>query len=282
VAAQIIDGTAIGAEIRRDLQAQAQALRDGGVVPCLAVVLVGDNPASRSYIGSKIRVAQALGIASEDRFLPESTSQQELLEVIRELNENPAVHAILVQLPLPAHIDKQRVLEAVDPAKDVDGFHPVNLGRLLIAASPLPPCTPAGIMVLLDRTGVALEGAEAVVVGRSDIVGKPVAIMLLHRHATVTLCHSRTRNLPEVCRRADVLVVAIGRAHMIDERYVKPGAVVIDVGNNRLDGKLTGDVDFARVAPVAGAITPVPGGVGPLTIAMLMRNTLTAARNQMG
>jgi methylenetetrahydrofolate dehydrogenase (NADP+)/methenyltetrahydrofolate cyclohydrolase len=280
MAAQIIDGTAIGAEIRRDLQGQVQSLRERGIVPCLAVVLVGDNPASRSYIGSKIRVAREMGIASEDRFLPESTSQEELLTVIRELNENPAIHAILVQVPLPAHIDKQSVLEAVHPAKDVDGFHPVNVGRLLIAASPLPPCTPAGIIELLDRTGVALEGAEAVVVGRSDIVGKPVAVMLLHRHATVTICHSRTRDLPGVCRRADVLVVAIGRAHMVDETYVKPGAVVIDVGNNRLDGKLTGDVDFDRVAPIAGAITPVPGGVGPLTIAMLMRNTITAARDQ--
>jgi methylenetetrahydrofolate dehydrogenase (NADP+)/methenyltetrahydrofolate cyclohydrolase len=280
MAAQIINGTEIAAEIRQGIRAEAQELRDRGVVPCLAVVLVGDNPASRSYIGSKIRVARELGIASDDHYLPESTSEAELLAKIQTLNENPAVHAILVQVPLPVHIEKQRALEAIDPLKDVDGFHPMNVGRLLIGGTPLPPCTPAGILELLDRTGVPLEGAEAVVVGRSDIVGKPVAVMLLHRNATVTVCHSRTRDLPAVCRRADVLIVAIGRGRMVDERYVKPGAVIIDVGNNRVEGKLVGDVDFDRVAPVAGAITPVPGGVGPMTVAMLMRNTITAARTQ--
>jgi methylenetetrahydrofolate dehydrogenase (NADP+)/methenyltetrahydrofolate cyclohydrolase len=245
-------------------------------------VLAGDNPASRSYINSKIRVAHELGIAAEDRFLPESITEAELLAEIAALNRNPAVHAILVQVPLPAHIDKQRVLEAIVPAKDVDGFNPINVGRLVNGGVPLPPCTPAGIMELLDRTGVDLVGAEAVVVGRSDIVGKPVAVMLLHRHATVTICHSRTRDLPAVCRRADVLVVAIGRARMVDETYVKPGAVVIDVGNSFVDGKLYGDVAFDRVAPIARAITPVPRGVGPMTIAMLMRNTITAARLQGG
>jgi methylenetetrahydrofolate dehydrogenase (NADP+) / methenyltetrahydrofolate cyclohydrolase len=282
LAAQIIDGAGIAAEIRRQLSEEAARLRESGVVPCLAVVLVGDNPASRSYINSKIRVAGELGIAAEDRFLPASTSEAELLAVIAALNHNPAVHAILVQVPLPAHIDKQRVLEAVAPEKDVDGFNPINVGRLVSGGIPLPPCTPAGIMELLDRTGVTLEGAEAVVVGRSDIVGKPVAVMLMHRNATVTICHSRTRNLADVCRRADVLVVAMGRARMVDEQYVKPGAVVIDVGNSFLDGKLVGDVAFDRVLPIAAAITPVPRGVGPMTIAMLMRNTITAARLQAG
>jgi methylenetetrahydrofolate dehydrogenase (NADP+)/methenyltetrahydrofolate cyclohydrolase len=282
VAAQIIDGAGIAAEIRAGLKEEARELRERGITPCLAVVLAGDNPASRSYINSKIRVAHELGIASEDRFLPESIPEAALLAEIAALNRNPAVHAILIQLPLPPHIDKGRMLEAVDPAKDVDGFHPVNMGRLLAAGTPLPPCTPAGIVELLDRTGVELTGAEAVVVGRSDIVGKPVAVMLLHRHATVTICHSRTRDLPAVCRRADVLIVAIGRAQMVDERYVKPGAVVIDVGNSFVDGKLVGDVAFERVAPIARAITPVPRGVGPMTIAMLMRNTITASRLQEG
>jgi methylenetetrahydrofolate dehydrogenase (NADP+) / methenyltetrahydrofolate cyclohydrolase len=280
VAAKIIDGAAIAAEIRTELRAQAQALRDREIVPCLAVVLVGDNPASRSYIGSKIRVARELGIASQDRILPEETTEEELLTIVRGLNADRAVHGILVQLPLPAQIRKEAILEAIDPAKDVDCFHPINVGRLTIGGTPLPPCTPAGVIELLDRSGVELVGAEAVVVGRSDIVGKPVALLLLHRHATVTLCHSRTRDLPAVCRRADILVVAMGRGRMVDERYVKPGAVVIDVGNSRLDGKLVGDVDFERVAPIADAITPVPGGVGPMTIAMLMRNTLTAAQMQ--
>jgi methylenetetrahydrofolate dehydrogenase (NADP+)/methenyltetrahydrofolate cyclohydrolase len=280
LAAQIIDGAGIAAEMRRQLSEEAGRLRESGIVPCLAVVLVGDNPASRSYINSKIRVAGELGIAARDRFLPASTSEAELLAEIAALNRNPAVHGILVQVPLPAHIDKQRVLEAVAPEKDVDGFNPINVGRLLSGGIPLPPCTPAGIMELLDRTGVTLEGAEAVVVGRSDIVGKPVAVMLMHRHATVTICHSRTRDLPGVCRRADVLVVAMGRAQMVDEQFVKPGAVVIDVGNSFVDGKLVGDVAFDRVAPIAAAITPVPRGVGPMTVTMLMRNTITAARLQ--
>jgi len=268
--------------MRRGLTEEVARLREGGVVPCLAIVLVGNDPVSRSYINGKIRVAGQMGIASDDRFLPESTSEAELLAEIAALNRNPAVHAILVQLPLPAHIDKQRVLEAVAPEKDVDGFNPINVGRLVAGGVPLPPCTPAGIMELLDRTGVALVGAEAVVVGRSDIVGKPVATLLLHRHATVTLCHSRTRDLAGVCRRADVLVVAMGRAQMVDEQYVKPGAVVIDVGNSFVDGKLVGDVAFDRVLPIASAITPVPRGVGPMTVTMLMRNTITAARMQNG
>lgn len=282
MAAQIIDGAAIAAEMRRQLAEDAAQLRESGVVPCLAVVLVGDNPASRSYINSKIRVAGELGIAAKDRILPASTSEAELLAELAALNQDPAVHAILVQVPLPEHIDKQRVLEAVTPAKDVDGFNPINVGRLVSGGIPLPPCTPAGIMALLDHTGVNLEGAEAVVVGRSDIVGKPVAVLLMHRHATVTICHSRTRDLAGVCRRADVLVVAMGRARMVDENYVKTGAVVIDVGNSFVDGKLVGDVAFERVLPIASAITPVPRGVGPMTIAMLMRNTIRAARMQTG
>jgi methylenetetrahydrofolate dehydrogenase (NADP+) / methenyltetrahydrofolate cyclohydrolase len=275
----IIDGKAIAAEIQAQIREEVREFKSAtGITPCLAVVLVGEDPASRSYIRSKVRVAGEIGIASEDHLLPESISEAQLLQLVRELNENPGVHGILVQTPLPAQIRTPAVLAAVDPDKDVDGFHPRNVGQLVQGGTAMPPCTPAGIMTLLDRAGVDLVGKEAVVVGRSNIVGKPVALMLLHRHATVTICHSRTQDLPGVCRRADVLVAAIGRARMIDTNYVKPGAVVIDVGVNRVDGKVVGDVDFDAVAPIARAITPVPGGVGPMTIAMLMRNTLTAAR----
>jgi len=275
----IIDGKAIAAEIRAQVAEEVREFKAAtGITPCLAVVLAGEDPASRSYIRSKVRAAGEVGIASEDHLLPESISEAQLLQLVRELNENPAVHGILVQTPLPAQIRTPLVLAAVDPDKDVDGFHPRNVGQLVQGGTAMPPCTPAGIMVLLDRTGVDLVGKEAVVVGRSNIVGKPVAFLLLHRHATVTICHSRTQDLPGVCRRADVLVAAIGRARMIDARYVKPGAVVIDVGVNRVEGKVVGDVDFDAVSPIASAITPVPGGVGPMTIAMLMRNTLTAAR----
>jgi methylenetetrahydrofolate dehydrogenase (NADP+)/methenyltetrahydrofolate cyclohydrolase len=275
----VIDGKAIAAEIQAQVREEARQFRaETGITPCLAVVLVGEDPASRSYIRSKMRIAGEVGIASEDHLLPESISEAQLLHLVRELNENPNVHGVLVQVPLPAHIRTPEVLAAVAPDKDVDGFHPRNVGQLVQGGTAMPPCTPAGIIELLDRTGVELTGKEAVVVGRSNIVGKPVALMLLHRHATVTICHSRTRDLPAVCRRADVLVAAIGRARMIDAAYVKPGAVVIDVGINRVEGKLVGDVDFEAVSPIASAITPVPGGVGPMTPTMLMRNTLTAAR----
>jgi methylenetetrahydrofolate dehydrogenase (NADP+) / methenyltetrahydrofolate cyclohydrolase len=275
----IIDGKAIAAEIQVQVREEARQFQaETGITPCLAMVLVGEDPASRSYVRSKMRIAGEVGIASEDHLLPESISEAQLLQLVRELNENPNVHGILVQVPLPAQIRTPEVLAAVDPNKDVDGFHPRNVGQLVQGGTAMPPCTPAGIIELLDRTGVELTGKEAVVVGRSNIVGKPVALMLLHRHATVTICHSRTRDLPAVCRRADVLVAAIGRARMIDAAYVKPGAVVIDVGINRVEGKLVGDVDFEAVSPIASAITPVPGGVGPMTPTMLMRNTLTAAR----
>jgi methylenetetrahydrofolate dehydrogenase (NADP+)/methenyltetrahydrofolate cyclohydrolase len=277
--ATIIDGRAISEAMRGEIRAEAEALRaQHGAAPRLAFILVGEDPASQSYIRSKGKTAVALGIEAEDHLLPESTSEAELLALIDTLNSRPELHGILVQVPLPPHIDKQRVQLAVDPRKDVDGFHPANVGRLVAGATPFPPPTPAGVMEMLRRTGIPFVGAEAVVVGRSDIVGKPVAMMLLHEHATVTVCHSRTRDLAGVCRRADILVVAIGRPRMVDASYVKPGAAVIDVGINRVDGKIVGDVDFDAVAPTAAYLSPVPFGVGPMTITMLMRNTLTAAR----
>ncbi|MFN3653544.1 MAG: bifunctional methylenetetrahydrofolate dehydrogenase/methenyltetrahydrofolate cyclohydrolase FolD [Armatimonadota bacterium] len=273
-----IDGKALAAEMQAELAEEAKALRSAGVEPTLAVVLVGEDPASQIYVGNKLRTAERLGISSRDHILPTSTSQEELMALIRSLNEDPKVHGILVQSPLPPHLDERAVLSALDPAKDVDGLTPYSMGALMIGEAPLAPCTPSGIMEMLRRTGVDLTGKEAVVVGRSDLVGKPIAMLLLHQNATVTLCHSRTRDLPAVCRRADVLVVAVGRARMVNAEYVKPGAVVIDVGINRVDGKVVGDVDFDSVEPVAAAITPVPGGVGPMTVTMLMKNTLTAAR----
>jgi methylenetetrahydrofolate dehydrogenase (NADP+) / methenyltetrahydrofolate cyclohydrolase len=243
---------------------------------------VGEDPASQIYVRKKMIVAADLGIRADDHILPESVSQEELLSLIDGLNADARIHGILVQLPLPRHIDEREVLRAVDPRKDVDGFHPFNVGTLVSTGSPSPPCTPAGIIELLRRTQVQMAGAEAVVVGRSAIVGKPTAILLLSENATVTICHSRTRDLPGVCRRADILVVAVGRPRLVTADFVKPGAVVIDVGVNRVDRKIVGDVDFEAVREIAGAITPVPGGVGPMTVAMLMRNTLTAARNLSG
>jgi methylenetetrahydrofolate dehydrogenase (NADP+)/methenyltetrahydrofolate cyclohydrolase len=282
MAARIIDGKAIAAEVRGRVAAEARAFRaESGSAPCLAVVLVGDDPASHTYIRSKVRVAAELGIEARDHLLPAATSERELLTLVGDLNGDPSVHGILVQLPLPSQIRKDPILEALDPRKDVDGFHPFNVGRLFLGGTiPMPPCTPAGIMELLDRSGVDPSGKEAVVVGRSTMVGRPVAALLLQRDATVTTCHSKTRDLPAVCRRAEILVVAIGRARMIGADHVRPGAVVIDVGTNRVDGKVVGDVDFDAVLPSAAAITPAPGGVGPMTIAMLMRNTVIAARRQ--
>jgi methylenetetrahydrofolate dehydrogenase (NADP+)/methenyltetrahydrofolate cyclohydrolase len=276
--ATVIDGTAIAATIRDELAEEAQRLRDAGVQPGLAVVLVGDDPASHSYVRSKLRTAEKLGIHSEDHVLPQSASQEEVLEVVARLNADPAVHGILVQAPLPSQINMQAVVEAVDPRKDVDGFHPFNVGALTYGYAPMPPCTPAGVIQLLKRSGVELVGKEAVVLGRSMLVGKPVSMLLLAENATVTLCHSRTRNLPEVCRRAEILVVAIGKPRMVTAEYVREGAAVIDVGINRVEGKLCGDVDFDSASTRAGLITSVPGGVGPMTITMLMKNTLTAAR----
>ena len=279
--ATIIDGKAIAQAIREEIKAEVDALHEAsGVRPGLATVLVGQDPASQVYVKTKQRACAEVGIASFPYELPATVSQEELLALIDSLNKNPAVHGILVQLPLPEGLDEKAVLVAIEPSKDVDGFHPVNVGGLVRGDVALPSCTPAGIIELIDRTGVAIEGAEAVVIGRSAIVGKPVAMLLLHRHATVTICHTRTRDLAATARRADILVVAAGRAGVVTGDMVKPGACVIDVGMNRVEGKLTGDVDFEAAKEVAGAITPVPGGVGPMTVAMLMRNTLTACRLQ--
>lgn len=281
MSAKIIDGKALAAKVREEVAAEVEALRGRGVVPTLRVILVGENPASQVYVRNKEKAARRVGIDAQTLRLPESVSQEELLALIRQLNEDPEVHGILVQLPLPGHISQEAVTLAIAPEKDVDGFHPYNLGRLLMGSPTFVPCTPAGILRLLDETGVELKGKEAVVVGRSVIVGKPTALLLLSRHATVTLAHSRTRDLAEVTRRADVLVVAVGRARLIRPEMVKPGAVVIDVGINRTEGgTLVGDVDFERVREVASAITPVPGGVGPMTVAMLLKNTTLAARRQ--
>ncbi len=281
MAATIIDGRAIAQEMREAIRAEAAAVRaQRGVSPRLAFVLIGDDPASRAYVTSKSKAAAMLGIETEDHPLAADVQETALLRLIEQLNRRSEVHGILVQMPLPRHIDALRVLAAVDPGKDIDGFHPLNVGRLVLGSTPFPPCTPAGVMEMLRRSGVTFAGAEAVVVGRSNIVGKPVAIMLMHENATVTICHSRTRDLAAVCRRADILVVAIGRARLVTAEFVKPGAAVIDVGNSYVDGKVVGDVDFDTVAQVAGCLSPVPGGVGPMTITMLLRNTVRAARGE--
>ena len=277
--AQIIDGKKISSELRAELAAEVNALAEQGIVPGLAVIIVGEDPASKIYVRNKGRACAEVGIYSEILELPESTSEAELLAKIAELNARPEINGILVQLPLPRHIDESAVIAAISPDKDVDAFSEANVGRIMLGDYRFLPCTPAGVMELLRRSGIEIEGKSAVVVGRSNIVGKPQAMLLLHANATVTICHSRTRNLAEVCRGADILVVAIGKADFITADMVKPGAVVIDVGmNRRPDGKLTGDVDYAAVSEIAGYITPVPGGVGPMTITMLLRNTVTAAR----
>ena len=288
MAATIIDGKAVAKDVRSEVAAGVEEFTKAhGFPPGLAVVIVGDDPASRVYVDSKKKMCHTLGIYSEEHALPATATQDELLALIRRLNEDPKIHGILVQLPLPDHLDEGQVLEAIDPRKDVDGFHPVNVGKLLVGAECFVPCTPAGILELIKRTGVEIKGKRAVVAGRSNIVGKPVAILLLAEHATVTVCHSRTRDLPAVCREADILVVAIGKPEMVDASYIKPGAVVIDVGVNEVGTsesgkrKLVGDVKFNSAAEVAGYITPVPGGVGPMTIAMLMKNTLVAAKRAM-
>ncbi len=280
----LIDGKAIAAKVRSEAKAQAERLKaERGVTPGLATVLVGDDPASHTYVSSKHKACAEVGIASFSHTLPATTSQSDLLALVDRLNRDPAVHGILVQLPLPDAIDEPTVIQSVAPAKDVDGFHPVNAGKLLLGLPGTRACTPWGVMRLLDETGVELKGRHAVVVGRSNIVGKPMALMLLERHATVTVCHSRTADLAAEVGRADVLVVAVGKAEMVKGAWVKPGAVVIDVGTNRNSaGKLVGDVEFAAAKERAAWITPVPGGVGPMTIAMLMANTLAAARAQSG
>ncbi len=301
----ILDGKKVAARIREEVAGQVAELAARGVVPRLDAVLVGDDPASKVYVGSKARTCAKLGMASETHLLPADTPQEEVITLVERLNGDPAVDGILVQLPLPGHLDTHAVLDRIDPAKDVDGFHPVNTGLLQQGRPGLVPCTPLGIMELLRREGIPVEGRRAVVVGRSDIVGKPMAMLLLHAHATVTLCHSRTRDLAAVTREADILVAAVGRLAVIGPEHVKEGAVVVDVGIHRITERseverlfpgdaarlerleargsvLAGDVDFARVAPRASRITPVPGGVGPLTIAMLMANTVRAARARRG
>jgi methylenetetrahydrofolate dehydrogenase (NADP+)/methenyltetrahydrofolate cyclohydrolase len=280
--ATLLDGKQLARQIRAELTEEVvDFIQNNSVVPCLAAVLVGDDPASEVYVRSKRRACEEVGIESQLHRLPSSVSVDELLKLVAKLNKDEAIHGILVQLPLPSQIDTTRVLQAVSPAKDVDAFHPENVGRLVQGRPRFLPCTPLGVQQLLVRSGIDIAGKHVVIVGRSDIVGRPLAIMLSQRgagaDATVTVCHSRTRDLPAITRLADILIVAIGRPKFITADMVKPGAVVVDVGINRTDSGLVGDVDFAAVQAVASAITPVPGGVGPLTIAMLLRNTLLAA-----
>ena len=275
----VIDGKAVAAKVRGEVAEQARALRAKGIVTGLTVVRVGEDPASAIYVRGKRKDCDEVGIASTEHHLPAETSQAELLALVEKLNRDPSVHGILVQLPLPDHVDEQLVLNAISPAKDADGFHPFNVGALSIGIDGAPrPCTPAGVIRLLDEAGVELKGKRALVVGRSNIVGKPMAAMLLERHATVTIAHSRTVNLAEEVARAEVLVAAIGRPELVRGAWIRPGAAVIDVGMNRLaDGRLVGDVEYAAAAERAGAITPVPGGVGPMTRAMLLVNTVRLA-----
>ena len=276
--AQIIDGKLISAKVKDQVKEQVEKLNKQGVSVGLAVVLVGNNPASRVYVNSKKKACAAVGIYSEEHTLPEETTEEELLSLVQKLNADKKINGILVQLPLPRHIDENKIINAITPEKDVDAFHPQNVGRIMIGEFDFLPCTPAGIMELIASTGVEITGKRCVVIGRSNIVGKPMAMLLLHKNGTVTICHSKTQNLAEICREADILVAAVGVPKLVKKDMVKPGAVVIDVGMNRLDdGSLCGDVDFADVQETAGYITPVPGGVGPMTIAMLMQNTVTAA-----
>lgn len=277
--AKIIDGKAIAAKIRSEIAAGVQELKNKGVTPGLAVVLVGDDPASRVYVSMKEKACHDAGIFSDEHKLPADANESELLNLIDRLNNDARIHGILVQLPLPPQIDTDKVLEAISPLKDADGFHPYNVGRLSIGKPLFQPCTPYGVMQMLKEEGVDLNGKEVVVIGRSNIVGKPVAMMCLAENATVTLCHSKTRDLPGVVRRADVVIAAVGRPEMIKGDWIKEGAVVIDVGINRVgEKKLVGDVDFTAASQRASAITPVPGGVGPMTITMLLYNTLESAK----
>lgn len=280
---KIIDGKAISAETKANVALEAEELKKKGIVPGLAVVLVGSDPASRTYVNNKEKACAAAGIYSEEYALPETTSQEELLNLVRKLNQKKEINGILVQLPLPKGLDEQAVIETIDPKKDVDAFHPSNVGRILIGNYHFVPCTPAGIMELLHHESISAEGKSCVVIGRSNIVGKPMAMLLMHENGTVTICHSRTKNLKEICLGADIIVAAVGKPKFVTADMVKPGAVVIDVGMDRDEnGKLCGDVDFAQVEPIASRITPVPGGVGPMTIAMLLKNTITAAKIQNG
>ena len=275
--AKKIDGKLISKQIKDELKGKVEKLKGEGTEVCLAVIQVGCDPASTVYVGNKKKACEYIGIKSVAYELPEETTEEELLEIINKLNEDDSVHGILVQLPVPKHINEEHIINAISPAKDVDGFHPASVGALSIGKKGFVSCTPAGIIQLLKRSQIEIEGKDCVVIGRSNIVGKPMAMLLLRENGTVTVCHSKTKNLKEVCKRADILVVAIGKPKMIDASYVKEGATVIDVGIHRNEnGKLCGDVDYDSVEPVAGAITPVPGGVGPMTIAMLMNNCVEA------
>jgi methylenetetrahydrofolate dehydrogenase (NADP+)/methenyltetrahydrofolate cyclohydrolase len=278
MAARILDGKSLAAKVRTALKQEVEALAQRGIRPGLAVVLAGEDPASRVYVRNKVRACEEIGVRSQLYELPAAVSEEALIDRVLALNDDEEVHGILVQLPLPKHLDVQRVQGAVSPAKDVDAFHAINLGALLEGHPRLLPCTPAGVMRLIEHAGVPLAGAHAVVIGRSNIVGKPLSLLLLQKDATVTICHSKSRDLHDIARSADILVAAVGRPKLVTGSMVKPGACVIDVGVNRLpDGSLCGDVDFASAAEVAGWITPVPGGVGPMTIAMLLENCLRAA-----
>lgn len=283
MSAQLIEGKKISDFIREEIKLEADRLKSEGVTPGLVVILVGEDPASQVYVRNKAKACEQLGYYSEVVRLPAETSQQQLLSLIDRYNSDDKVNGILVQLPLPKHIEEKAIIDAIAVQKDVDGFHPESVGNLMIGDDTLLPCTPAGVIELLKRTGNDPAGKHAVVIGRSNIVGKPVAMLLLREHATVTICHSRTPNLPEIAKQADILVAAVGVPKLVKKEWVKPGAVVIDVGVNRLpDGKLCGDVDFDDVVDTAGWITPVPGGVGPMTITMLMANTLKAAKRSRG
>ncbi|MBE7023466.1 MAG: bifunctional methylenetetrahydrofolate dehydrogenase/methenyltetrahydrofolate cyclohydrolase FolD [Ruminococcaceae bacterium] len=278
--ATILSGKTVSARIKENLKAEIESLKKNGTLPGLAVIIVGEDPASKVYVGRKEAMCTELGMHSEKFALPEETTQEELISLVEKLNNDDSIHGILVQLPLPKHLDEKAVINTIRPEKDVDAFHPVNVGKIMIGDYDFVPCTPAGIMELIAESNVEIEGKNCVVIGRSNIVGKPMSMLLLHKNGTVTTCHSRTKDLKEVTKQADILVAAVGKANFVTADMVKPGAVVIDVGMNRLeDGKLVGDVAFDEVEKVAGAITPVPGGVGPMTIAMLMQNTLTAAKN---
>lgn len=277
---RLIDGKIISASVKARVKAEVEELKNQGITTGLAVIIVGQDPASKVYVSNKKKACEALGIISEEYALPEDTTQEELLELIDKLNKKSTINGILCQLPLPRHLDEQAVINAILPEKDVDAFHPQNVGKIMLGEYDFVPCTPAGIMEMLDYEGIDIQGKTCVVIGRSNIVGKPMGMLLLHKNGTVTICHSRTKNLAEVCKNADILVAAVGRPNFVTADMVKENAVVIDVGINRVDGKLVGDVDFENVKDKCSAITPVPGGVGPMTIAMLMQNTLTAAKKQ--
>lgn len=279
--ATLIDGKKISADIKDELKKEVAGYKEKGISLCLAVIQVGEDPASSVYVGNKKKACEYIGIESQSYHLPESTTEAELLDLVDKLNQDAAVNGILVQLPIPKHIDEKKILDAISPLKDVDCFHPVNVGKLMIGEEGFLPCTPAGVIELIKRTGVAIEGKNCVVIGRSNIVGKPMSILLLRENGTVTIAHSKTQNLKEICKQADILVAAVGRPRMIDASYVKEGATVIDVGIHRNENnKLCGDVLFEEVEPIASAITPVPGGVGPMTIAMLMQNCVKCAKLQ--